>query len=92
MAKVAAGKLTFTVTTNGSMPHEHAGLKTSRPAANPPVNGGRASEAGHMGEIGDLPAGTTTTLTLALKPGHDSILCNLPSHYLDGTHTDLTVT
>lgn len=91
VAKVAAGKVVFTVTNNGSMTHEYVVLKTSQPAANLPLSGGRASEAGHVGEIGDLPAGATKSLTLSLKPGHYSIICNLPGHYTGGMHTDLTV-
>lgn len=91
VAKVAAGKVTFTVTNDGAMTHEYVVLKTSRPAASLPVSNGRASEAGHVGEIGDLPVGRTKTLTLNLKAGHYSIICNLPGHYLGGMHTDLTV-
>lgn len=90
-AKVAAGKVTFTVTNDGAMTHEYVVLKTSRAAADLPVSGGRASEAGHVGEIGDLPVGKTKTLTLNLKAGHYSIICNLPGHYAGGMHTDLTV-
>jgi uncharacterized cupredoxin-like copper-binding protein len=88
---VAAGKVTFTVTNNGAVKHEYVVLRTSRQAADLPVSGGRASEAGHVGEIGDLPVGATKTLTLNLKPGHYSIICNLPGHYAGGMHTDLTV-
>ena len=91
VAKVAAGKVTFTVTNSGAKTHEYVVLKTKQPAAALPVSGGRASEAGHVGEIGDLPVGATKSLTLALKPGHYSIICNLPGHYLGGMHTDLTV-
>lgn len=91
VAKVAAGKVTFTVSNDGSMMHEYVVLKTSQPAAKLPVSGGRASEAGHVGEVADLPAGKTKTLTLDLKPGHYSIICNLPGHYLGGMLTDLTV-
>jgi uncharacterized cupredoxin-like copper-binding protein len=88
---VAAGKVTFTVTNAGAMKHEYVVLRTSQPAAALPVSGGRASEAGHVGEIGDLPAGATKTLTLDLRPGHYSIVCNLPGHYAAGMHADLTV-
>jgi uncharacterized cupredoxin-like copper-binding protein len=91
VAKVAAGKVTFTVTNEGSVAHEYVVLKTSRLAAKLAVSGDRASEAGHVGEIGDLKVGQTKTLTLDLKPGHYSIICNLPGHYLGGMHTDLTV-
>jgi uncharacterized cupredoxin-like copper-binding protein len=91
VSKVAAGKVTFTVTNAGAVKHEFVVLKTAAPAAQLPVAHGRASEAGHAGEIGDLPVGTTKTMTLTLRPGHYSIICNLPGHYLGGMHTDLTV-
>ena len=91
VGKVAAGKVTFTVSNDGSVTHEYVVLKTPHPAANLPVSGGRASEAGHVGEIGELKVGQTKTLTLDLKPGHYAVICNLPGHYLGGMHTDLTV-
>jgi uncharacterized cupredoxin-like copper-binding protein len=83
--------VTFTVSNDGSVTHEYVVLRTSRPAAGLQVSGGRASEAGHVGEIGELKVGQTKTLTLDLKPGHYSIICNLPGHYLGGMHTGLTV-
>jgi uncharacterized cupredoxin-like copper-binding protein len=91
VTKVAAGKVTFTVSNDGSMIHEYVVLKTSQRAAKLPLTGGRASEAGHVGEIADLQPGRTRTLTLDLKPGHYSIVCNLPGHYTGGMYTDLTV-
>jgi uncharacterized cupredoxin-like copper-binding protein len=91
VARVAAGNVRFTVTNRGSVTHEYVILRTTRPAAQLLVSGGRASEAGHVGEIGDLPVGSTKTLRLRLAPGHYSIICNLPGHYLGGMHADLTV-
>lgn len=91
VAKVATGKVTFTVSNDGSVAHEYVVLRTSSAAAKLPISGGRASEAGHVGEIGDLKPGQTKTLALDLKPGHYSIICNLPGHYSGGMHTDLTV-
>ncbi len=88
---VAAGKVKFTVINDGAVTHEYVVLKTPTLAAKLPVSGGRASEAGNVGETGDLPAGQTKTLTLDLKPGHYAIICNLPGHYLGGMYTDLTV-
>jgi uncharacterized cupredoxin-like copper-binding protein len=28
---------------------------------------------------------------LSLKPGHYSLVCNLPGHYMAGMHADFTV-
>ncbi len=88
---VAAGKVKFTVINDGAVTHEYVVLKTPTPAAKLPVSGGRASEAGNIGETGDMQPGQTKTLTLKLKPGHYAIICNLPGHYLGGMYTDLTV-
>jgi uncharacterized cupredoxin-like copper-binding protein len=88
---VAAGKVTFTVTNNGSSPHEYVVLDTPTRAADLPTTaGGRASEAGNIGETGDLQPGETKTFALTLKPGHYAIICNLPGHYAAGMYTDLT--
>jgi uncharacterized cupredoxin-like copper-binding protein len=87
----AAGAVTFTVTNAGSVEHEFVVLRTAQPAAKLPLSGGRASEAGHVGELGGLKPGQTKTLTLRLKPGHYSLICNLPGHYAGGMHADLTV-
>jgi uncharacterized cupredoxin-like copper-binding protein len=87
---VTAGKVTFKVTNTGKLPHEFVILKTGRPAAKL-GSGARVSETGHVGEIGDMAAGATKSVTLNLKPGHYSVICNLPSHYKMGMHADLTV-
>lgn len=87
---VSPGKVAFKITNTGKLPHEFVILKTSRSAAK--LGGGtRVSENGHVGEIGDMAAGVTKSVTLNLKPGHYSVICNLPSHYKMGMHADLTV-
>lgn len=91
VTKVAAGKVTFTVANDGAVTHEYVILKTPTPAAKLPFSGGRASEAGNVGETGDLAPGATKTLSLTLKAGHYAIICNLPGHYKGGMYTDLTV-
>ena len=89
-AKVPAGKVTFTVTNAGKVPHEFVVLRTSK-AAGGLGSGRRVSEAGHVGEIGGLAPGATKSVTLKLAPGHYSLVCNLPTHYKLGMHADLTV-
>jgi uncharacterized cupredoxin-like copper-binding protein len=89
-ATVAAGNITFKITNTGKLPHEFVILRTAKGAGK--LGGGaRVGETGHVGEIGDLPVGATKSVTLDLKPGHYSIVCNLPSHYKMGMHADLTV-
>jgi uncharacterized cupredoxin-like copper-binding protein len=87
----ASGKVTFRVTNDGKAKHEFVVLRTDKPAAHLPIHEGEASEAGNVGEIGDLAPGQTKTLTLNLPPGHYAFVCNLPGHYMAGMHTDFTI-
>ena len=76
----SAGKVTFNVRNAGAIPHEFVVLRTAKPAGSL-LKGAEADEAGNVGEIGDLPTGSTKTLTLPLKTGH----------YKAGQHADFTV-
>ena len=89
-AKVSAGKTKFTVNNAGKAGHEFVVLRTNKPAGSL-LNGNEADETGNVGEIGDLPPGSTKTLSLNLKKGHYALICNLPGHYKAGQHADLTV-
>jgi uncharacterized cupredoxin-like copper-binding protein len=84
------GRVTFDVTNDGKAAHELVVLRTSKPAGQL-GSGTRISEQGHVGEAGDLPAGASKQLKLTLAPGHYSLVCNLPGHYMSGMHADLTV-
>jgi uncharacterized cupredoxin-like copper-binding protein len=94
-----SGSVTFTVTNNGSIPHEFVVLKTDTSASDIPIgkfegepNRINEDTAGtNVGETGDMEAGTTKTLTIHLAPGHYVFLCNLPGHYQSGMHVDVTV-
>lgn len=88
--KVPAGKVTFKITDTGKLPHEFVILKTTK-AADKLGAGSRVPETGHVGEIPGLKPGATKSVTLNLKPGHYSVVCNLPAHYKMGMHADLTV-
>ena len=90
-ATIPAGKVTFNVKNGGTMVHEFVVLKTDTPGAKLKVTNGKADETGNIGETGDMPAGSTKTLTLNLKAGHYVVLCNLPGHYQGGMWKDLTV-
>ena len=93
------GSVTFSVTNNGTIPHEFVVLKTDTSAAEIPLGKfegepDRINEdtAGtNVGETGDMDAGATQTLTVQLAPGHYVFLCNLPDHYAQGMHVDVTV-
>jgi uncharacterized cupredoxin-like copper-binding protein len=86
-----AGKVTFAIANRGKITHEFVVLKTGR-AAGALANGKpKIDESGNVGETGDIKAGASKTVTLNLKPGHYSLVCNLPAHYAQGMHTDFTV-
>ena len=80
----ASGSVTFMVTNDGKATHEFVVLRTDKAAGALPVTGGKASEAGNIGETGDLAPGESKTVTLDLKPGHYDFICNLPGHYMAG--------
>jgi uncharacterized cupredoxin-like copper-binding protein len=90
-ANIPAGKVTFNVKNGGSMVHEFVVLKTTTPGADLKVTNGQADETGNVAETGDMPAGSTKTLTLNLKAGHYVVLCNLPGHYQGGMWKNMTV-
>ena len=85
-----AGKVRFVVTNVGRGEHEFVVLKTSKPAGNL-LKGNEADESGNVGEIGSVKAGQAKTLSLTLKPGHYSLICNLPGHYKTGQFADFYV-
>lgn len=86
------GKVTFEITNRSATKHELVVLRTGKPAADlTHQSGARASESGHVGEVGDVPPGRTERLALRLPPGHYSLICNFPGHYMGGMHADLRV-
>ena len=84
------GKVRFVVTNIGTVKHEFVVLKTAKPAGNL-LKGNEADESGNVGEIGGVPPGQARTLNLTLKPGHYSLICNLPGHYKTGQFADFYV-
>lgn len=85
-----AGKVTFSVKNTGKVEHEFVVLKTAKPAGSL-LKGAEAAEDGNVGEIGSVKPGETKKLTLTLKAGHYSLLCNLPGHYKAGQFVDFYV-
>ena len=49
------------------------------------------SRVRRLGEISDLAAGKSGSLTVNLKPGNYVLFCNQPGHYQDGMFATLTV-
>jgi uncharacterized cupredoxin-like copper-binding protein len=89
-AKVAAGKVSFSVANAGKIEHEFVVLRTNKRAGDL-LKGKEADEAGNVGEIGSVLPGQAKKLTLNLKAGHYALVCNLPGHYTAGQHADFTV-
>ena len=86
----AAGRVTFAVKNMGTITHELVVLKTGK-RADALLDGARASEAGNVGETGDLAAGGSNTFSVKLKAGHYALICNLPGHYSAGQRVDFTI-
>jgi uncharacterized cupredoxin-like copper-binding protein len=85
-----AGRVTFKVHNAGAITHEFVVLRTTTPAAGL-LKGGAASEAGNVGELGELKSRATKTVALNLKAGHYALICNLPGHYQAGQYADFVV-
>ena len=83
-----AGKVTFDVANDGKIPHEMVVLKTT---ADKLGGGARVSEKTSVGETGDVAPGKTKKVTLKLKPGTYTLVCNIPAHYQQGMHAEFTV-
>jgi uncharacterized cupredoxin-like copper-binding protein len=84
------GKVRFVVTNIGTVEHEFVVLRTAKPAGNL-LKGKEADETGAVGEIDGVPPGQARTLNLVMKPGHYSLICNLPGHYKTGQFADFYV-
>jgi uncharacterized cupredoxin-like copper-binding protein len=88
---VKAGTITFSVKNVGHLNHEFIVDKTSLKASKLKVKGNVAVLTGVVGKLKPFKPGLTKTLTLALKPGHYVLLCNVPAHYQAGQRIDFTV-
>jgi plastocyanin len=87
----SAGKLRVTAANDGHAEHELVLIRTTRPAGTLPTAGGRASEAGTVGEIGEQQPGQSASHTFTLDPGTYVYICNVPGHYAAGMRGTLTV-
>ena len=97
-ASLPSGNYEFVVTNRGTVPHELVMWSTKDRAANLPLakNGGVNEESSALDSVLDsgsaLAPGESRILYADLTaPGHYALVCNLPTHYRLGMHTDLTV-
>ena len=94
--EVKSGRVTFHVT-NESKGLLHEMIVIRQPAS----NAGLPSDAGQrrvvetnvadLGEVSDLAAGKSGSLTVNLSPGKYLLICNQPGHYKAGMWAKLTV-
>jgi uncharacterized cupredoxin-like copper-binding protein len=90
--KTGATKVTFVVRNAGKMTHEFVVMRTAKAAGKLAPRGAReAPETGAVGEIEEIKPGEVKRLTLNLKKGHYSLICNLPFHYGRGQFVDFYV-
>ncbi len=90
-AEVPAGPTTFTVENKGALLHEMVVVPAPDGAEALKEANGEASEEGAPGEVADLPAGETGSITVTLPAGDYVLLCNLPGHFAGGMYTGFTV-
>ena len=96
IASVPAGDVTFEVTdASKSMVHEMLVVKVADASTQLPYDpaSDRIDEdkAGSLGEVSELDAGKSGSLTLKLDPGTYLLFCNLRGHYMAGMWTTITV-
>lgn len=101
---VPAGKVSLVAENMGWRTHELVVLPISQGAsAGQRIAGadGKVAEASSLGEASNscapgagqgITARSAGWTTITLKPGPYELICNLPNHYADGMHAELTVT
>jgi uncharacterized cupredoxin-like copper-binding protein len=93
----AAGEVTFEVknVTQHSVVHEMILAAVPDTSKVMPYldNESRVDEdkAGDLGEVSELEAGKSGSLTVTLKPGTYLLYCNVPGHFMSGMWTTITV-
>lgn len=92
----SAGKVTFAVHNDGPSTHEFVVFKTDLAAdALPKDDNGDVAESDTfkaVDELENITKASDPTLTVDLEAGHYVVICNLPGHYRQGMHAELTVT
>ena len=101
-AVVPHGTVSFVVTNGGSITHEMVVLPDDHVFGTRPMGAekvidetgslGEASKTGGKGAGRGIAPGSSSWLTITLKPGQYELVCNVPRHYTLGMHAQLTVT
>lgn len=96
-ASAQAGDVTFHVKNTAEQVHEFVIVKTDLAADKLPTNedGTEVNEDADgltvVDEIEDIEAGGSGDLDVNLEAGHYVLICNVPTHYQLGMHTEFTV-
>ena len=93
---VASPNVEFDVRNAAPATHEFVVVRSNlRPAALPLAADGLSVDEDALdvaGEISEVPARTTGTVELHLRPGRYVFFCNLDGHYLGGMYGSVRVT
>jgi uncharacterized cupredoxin-like copper-binding protein len=91
-----SGLVKLRVRNAGPATHEFVVVRSDLPPDQLPIAADGLSvdedRVAPVGELGEVEAGATGTLTLALAPGHYVLFCNLEGHYLTGMSASIEVT
>ncbi len=101
-AHVKPGKVDIEAQNTGSLKHELVvmradGVQSLPLAKDGTVNEDKVAETDKMGEMGDIPAGSTVSKTFDLPAGTYVMFCNIDTgtpkilHFPKGMHTQFTV-
>ena len=90
---VAAGDVSITGVTAGTIEHEIIIIRSDLDSSELPLVDGRVpeDEVDMVDEISEFAAGTSATQTFNLTPGRYVLIGNLPAHYTSGMHHVLEV-
>ena len=92
MESIDAGGIEIVGSNEGKVPHEIVLLKTDTDAGDLKVEGPIAKEEGeNLGEAEGIAPGADGSVQADLDAGHYILICNLPTHYEQGMHANLTV-
>ena len=95
-ATVDTGEVVFEVVNEGNIEHEFVVVRTEIADGKIPLAGDRFDEETEgvevVGELPEVPAGSSMEFPVNLSSGVYQLVCNLPGHYQAGMHTSFTVT
>jgi uncharacterized cupredoxin-like copper-binding protein len=96
-SSAAAGPVSFHIQNSGAQAHEFVVIKTDLAADKLPKSADGtevdedASGVTVVDEAEDIAVGSTADVNVTLEAGHYVLICNIPTHYGLGMHTEFTV-